>query len=533
VGQLLQSNGREVMAGQPSRSPKSQLLPKPATRPRSPTRRRAPAWSAREIGPADPELADASAVLDLQRNAGNRATTEWLSSATVGRVAAAPAIQRDVPSKVGAPKWTVGRPSSVKAIDVTLGALVKKMADLPGAAEEHKKLITAVLGAIGTFRASKDATGKWAAAVAAVEAEVKAKEGEVDAKLAVKEEGKTRYASFATLEPDLAQFAKRTQFADPALFEGELTPIKAALSGPRADGGGLSPEAIKSMTEAQAGEIEGEKTTEGKEITFAGLTVDDVRTFMEKHTNALTKKTMYPELANVTQPSGDPDAVVVSSVDVGGVAMQVEHNASDVNYAERLQLIKDAVAKVSAAGVKVPPMKVHLPKYGRGLKLKASDTAPGGISCEIPEKSSRAVFIPPDFMHLSSEVIGTPDMTKVTNPTSGQEEYKFSSTGFDPSGVASIVHEIGHAVHFTSAPGKYHGLWGTSFGGKAPSGKLTSAVANSEVSQYGNKPREFVAEVFLGLVYGKTYSEDVMTMYRAFGGVIPTSVTVAAAAKAL
>jgi hypothetical protein len=263
------------------------------------------------------------------------------------------------------------------------------------------------------------------------------------------------------------------------------------------------------------------------------MSVDQVRSFMNAHKNLVTGKTMYPELKNITDPSANPDAVVTTSVDIGGVSMQVEHNASDVNFTDRLQLVKDAVGKVSSTGVKVPPLHIHMPKYGRGLKLKATDTAPGGATCEIEAKSSRAVFVPPDFMHLSSELIGTPDLEKVKNPVTGADEYKFSSTGFDPSGVASIVHEIGHALHFTESPGKFHGLWGSSFTGKAPSGKQSSQVANAEVSQYGGKPREFVAEVFLGLVYGKKYSDDVMAIYRAFGGPLPPAVTTAAAVKAL
>jgi hypothetical protein len=479
-------------------------------------------------GPADPGRADAKSVLAMQRTAGNKATTQWLA----GKGAGAAAVQRDLTKKLAAPKWTVGRPSKVKAIDVALGALAEKIATLPGALDDIKNLIGAVLKAIATFRGSKDAKGKWASAVSDLESEIKNKESEIDARLADRQKGETLYKAFTTLEPELAKYARQAQFK-PSDFEGDLTApsVRAAMSGPRGAGGELTPDAIDEMTAAQAGDIEKEKSSAG-EISFAGLSIEDLRDFMAEHTNALTAKTMYPELRNVTDPNAKPDAVVTTAIDVGGITMQVEHNASDVNIAERLQLVRAAVAKVGAAGIKLPPLKIHLPKYGRSMKFKATDSA-GSIDCEIPEKSSRAVFVPPDFMHLSSEVIGTPDMSKVKNPDTGQEEYKFSSTGFDPSGVASIVHEFGHAVHFKSAPGKYHGLWGTSFTGKTPSGKPASQVANAEVSQYGNKPREFVAEVFLGLVYGKQYSEDVMAMYRAFGGPIPPSVTIGAAVKAI
>ena len=476
--------------------------------------------------PAHPSQADAKAVISMQRQAGNRATVHWLQSARTTPV------QRDLTKKVTAPKWAVGRPSSVKGIDAALFQLTDKLAKEPGSYDALKGLMPAVYKAVAAFRASKDATGKWATAVAAVEAEVQAKEGEIDAKIALRQKGQDRYAVFTSLEPELAKYAAR-QMYDAASFQDDAKgpSIRSALAGPRGDGGELTDAAMAEMTTTQASDID--KNRADQDITFGGLSVDQLRTFMGAHTNALTGKTMYPELKNVTDPNARADAVITTAMDIGGVTMQVEHNASDVNLDERLKLLRDAVGKITAAGIKVPALNVHLPKYGRSLKLKATDGASGELSCEIPDKSDRAVFIPPNFMHLSSDVIGTPDVTKVKNPVSGAEEYKFSSTGFDPSGAATIVHEFGHALHLALAPTKYHGLWGTSFTGKTPSGKLPSQVANAEVSQYGGKPREFVAEVFLGLVYGKEYSEDVIAMYRSFGGPIPPAATIKAAVKAM
>jgi hypothetical protein len=475
----------------------------------------------------DPARADATAVISMQRQAGNRATVHWLQSARTVPV------QRDLTKKIPTPKWTVGRPSSIKAIDASVAALTDKMAKLPGAIDDAKKLIAAVYKAIADFRGTKDGSGKWASAVTTLEAEVKAKEGEVDAKIAVRQKGEDRYAVYKSLEPELARYAARTQLK-PADFEkdGDGPSIRDALAGPRGAGGALTEAATDEMTEAQGSEIEREKSG-GQDITFAGLSIDQLRTFMAAHKNELTGKTMYPELKNVTDPNGNPDAVKTTAMDLGGVTMLVEHNASDVHLDERLKLVRDAVTKVTEAGLKLPPLKVHLPKYGRSLKVKAADGASGQISCETDEKSSRAVFIPPDFLHLSSEMIGTPTTTKIKNAATGADEYQFSSTGFDPSGAATIVHELGHVLHYVTAPAKFHGLWGTGFTGTAPSGKGAGVVATTEVSQYGNKPREFVAEVFLGLVYGKEFSEDVMAMYRSFGGLIPPAATIKAAAKAM
>jgi hypothetical protein len=74
---------------------------------------------------------------------------------------------------------------------------------------------------------------------------------------------------------------------------------------------------------------------------------------------------------------------------------------------------------------------------------------------------------------------------------------------------------MGHMMHYQNAPGKFLGLHMTTF--KGPSSQL----ATTEVSAYGANPREFVAEVFLGLVYGKNFSDDVLRMYRDLGGAIP------------
>ena len=470
-----------------------------------------------------PQQLDSRSVLALQRRAGNKATVQLLRGA---------AVQREL-GKVEAPKWSVGRPSSIKVIDGSVATLTDKLAKLPGAIDDAKKLIAAVYKTIADFRSSKDGSGKWAAGVTGLESEIKVKEGEVDAKIAVRQKGEDRYAVYKSLEPELAKYAARTQFtASDFEKEGDGPSIRSALSGPRGAKGELTKAATDEMTAAQGTDI-AKETEGGQSISFAGLSLDQLRTFMAAHKNELTGNTMYPELKNVTDPNGNPDAVKETAMDIGGVRMLVEHNASDVNLDERLKLIKEAVAKITAAGLTLPPIRVHLPKYGRSLKLKATDGVSGAIGCEDSDKSSRAVFVPPDFMHLSSELIGTPNVSKVKNKVTGADEYQFSSTGFDPSGAATIVHEIGHALHFTTAPAKYHGLWGTSFSGQAPSGKATSLVATTEVSQYGNKPREFVAEVFLGLVYGKEFSEDVMSMYRSFGGPIPPAATIKAATKAM
>ena len=435
-------------------------------------------------------------------------------------------VQRDLisPGQVAKPSWTVSRPKVIQAIDTALGQLANKMMTLPGAIDDIKKLITGVLKAISDFLSSKDSGGKWDTNVKALESEVKQKEKEIDDKILDREQGVVKFAEYQTLEPDLAQYAKRSQLTASNFKPSEMATIagpsvKTALTLPRGPHGELTPQAIAEMTQTQQEDIDKEKDTTGRDLTLGGLKIDEIRQFMDAHKNALTGKTEYPELQNITDPLDpltNPDNVVTTPVTMNGVVMQVEHNQSDVNFTERLKLVTDAVAKIASKGITVPALNIHMPKYGRGIKVAAGSGASGQPSCTVENKSSRAVFISPNFMHLSSEIIGTPNLTQVTNTVTKAKEYQFSSTGFDPSGVATIVHEFGHALHFASAPGKFHGLWGTGF-----KGAQEENIATSQVSQYGNKPREFVAEVFLGLMYYKAYSDEVLKMYKAFGGFIP------------
>jgi len=75
------------------------------------------------------------------------------------------------------------------------------------------------------------------------------------------------------------------------------------------------------------------------------------------------------------------------------------------------------------------------------------------------------------------------------------------------------IHEIGHSVHAQAI-----GL--SEFFTPATSGRWTGKAANaSKVSDYaGGSKKEFVAEVFLGRVIGRTYDQPTMQEYGALGG---------------
>jgi hypothetical protein len=54
----------------------------------------------------------------------------------------------------------------------------------------------------------------------------------------------------------------------------------------------------------------------------------------------------------------------------------------------------------------------------------------------------------------------------------------------------TIIHEIGHAVHYHNARGRFYNLNFAFFKGKAEGGRTYQEIAETEVSGYGNNPRE-------------------------------------------
>lgn len=332
------------------------------------------------------------------------------------------------------------------------------------------------------------------------------------------EAARPAHTRFHTLSGDMGDFAGRdTSYKDVDRFrEANMGDRLKALTKYRNEDGTMSDEGIAEMNRLDTEQLKDKnlKAAETATMTVAkGVTKEQLQGIMDKHKNPVTGKTMYPELESLVNPSDKADKVVTEAIDVHGVTMTVTYNEGDANFDSRISMLKAAVAKIKAAGFPVPALEVHLPKLGRAVNV----TGECVITTSAP--TERAVYVAPNFMHISSENMGNPLDTKASHDKS---QYKFSSTAFDPSGVGTIVHEFGHALHYTAAPGKFHELWGSQFKGKdVASNKAYDVIAQEQVSDYGTKPREFVAEVFLGMVYGRVYSKLVMDMYKRFGGKMP------------
>lgn len=342
-------------------------------------------------------------------------------------------------------------------------------------------------------------------------------------------------ATYEKVPAGMEKYARRdipTGFRDKAKA-GTLASYSKALSLPRNDDGTLSSDALKLLHSEQAKESQGYIDDSAK-AGFIGAPTDKagMRALkkdlkgrkvgaLDADLNEITGKSRMPELANLTNPKGDKalaayrgatgkaDAAVVSSFPMAGVNLLVSHSVSDVNLKPRLKMFEGAIQKIQDAGFKLPgTLLVNLPKFGRSIDVQKM--------CVVGSGTPRAVFNPPNFIHLSPAVVGNP----IDEKKGGQDFYTLSSN-LDPEGPGTVVHEMGHLLHYQASAENFFGLQSASHRQPMIARKVSTYATNS--------PREFVAEVFLGLVYGKDFDDDVLQMYTALGG--PTSPKVAAAGR--
>ncbi len=350
---------------------------------------------------------------------------------------------------------------------------------------------------------------------------------------------------YATLENDLTPYAKRQgkSFSNVTTANDLPTLARVFAALPRGANNALTALAMQIIEQevAQTEQTSGYFGTKQKIDSSTGGGIDvqlNLNTEINKlktmlldaaNRHPLTHRTLYPELLNLKNPNTGQtlyeelpelsgvtatvaptglDQEVTQTVDVSGTNMDVTYNTSDVNYAERLTNLRSAVTKIKAAGfTNIPALDVHIPKFGRALAVTADNPPKEG------SKVSRNEFVAPDHLHMSSAALGTPLTDVWDNPTTGQKEYKYSSTALDPTGIATLVHEFGHILHYVTSPTKYHGLHGASFA----TGQLVNTAMKVSGYATGN-PREFVAETFMGAVYGRNFGNDIKQVYNAYGG---------------
>lgn len=400
------------------------------------------------------------------------------------------------------------RSNALKAIDQSVRAWLGSGYTVQGNLDANRTELNAVLTAINGWRSTKTSGSKRDEAVTELEAKVRAALSEIDDRQRQRAEQGELKGKYSVVDPRLVGYAQRPSQGvdvDPVnnLMHQALTDHD--------DQGRLTERALATLDQLARTRLEDQLTITRKgQVTAQGVTADQTRQFMEQSPNAVTGKTRFPELESYLASGsgtdiGNPADQETVTREVGGTRVTVHWDRTDALREKRVTMFEDAVRKVQEAGYPLPNLTVHLPKYGRQLNVTAE-----GVMETSARKSQRAEFIPTDNVVASPEGVGNP-LTK-----SGDPDY-FLSTQVDPDGTGTMVHELGHFLHYQLSRGRYHDLNFTQFApGKGATARSVSGYATES-------PREFVAEVFLGRVYGRTFSDAAMEMYEALGGPQPTA----------
>jgi hypothetical protein len=274
------------------------------------------------------------------------------------------------------------------------------------------------------------------------------------------------------------------------------------------DDGTLTDEALDELDEESTKAAQELMTTAQKQ----GLQVEegtDLETLKGKvasDKNTKSDRTNLPELQNVTEKEkseGQEGGEITAPMAVAGSSIQVVYDPSDVHSGERIASLKAAITAINQrSDVKVPALTFYLPKYGRSIFVSKDCTI------KVMKGINDAIFHPPAFIAVSSAVTGSPK----TDEAGGK--LKFLSTQLGPNDALkhSFIHEIGHAMHYGKSRQTFYNLKYTALTTE------NTQMAMEKVSQYGTNPREFVAEVFLGRVMGRTFDNQVMTVYKGLRG---------------
>ncbi|WP_310719369.1 scabin-related ADP-ribosyltransferase [Streptomyces lydicus] len=415
------------------------------------------------------------------------------------------------------------RSDALRRIDTAVDEWANGGRRVPGDHDTNQRQLGAILDAVEAWNSGKDGPSDRAAAVDRLTAHVQSELHQLHQRIAERAHQAQLRDRYARIHPEVSAFAGRRlpQQVDPAnntthgIFTGDRTPH-----------GALSDDALDAADELSRQQLAAKRDTAaaGGVTVDAGVSDARVRELMDGARNELTGSTLRPELKSYLDRADQAEALdagshlgnltpVVENVD--GTQVTVHGDPTDSLREARIDNFRKAVTTVQEAGFHVPDVELHLPKYGRLLEVHNDR-----IVEESRGRLQRAEYLAPNAVIAAPDVVGNPLTSKLPDG-----RYRYLSTELDPSGVGTMVHELGHFLHYANARAQYHDLAFTQFAGR--SGQGGDAVAHQNlafgVSAYAaGNPREFVAEVFTGLVYGKPFSPEVMRMYHGLGGPTPT-----------
>lgn len=186
---------------------------------------------------------------------------------------------------------------------------------------------------------------------------------------------------------------------------------------------------------------------------------------------------------------------------------------------KKLGVKPEVVAEIIAPKAAAPPA-TPLPRYtidgakayAESLGIKVQPKGFAGLVGHVGE--AKAKRMPAAFSRQANEILINEEHRYWADPVAYMKESE--GHGYFSTGEADhiIVHEVGHALHFQTAPKEYEKVRLLKF--KDPSDNLALA---GRVSDYAtSKPVEFVAEVYAGLSAGKTYDDEVLGLYNHLSG---------------
>ncbi|MFE7302452.1 glycosyltransferase [Streptomyces sp. NPDC057579] len=417
----------------------------------------------------------------------------------------------------------VRRSDTLRRIDTAVDEWANGGRKLPGDHDTNQRQLGAVRDAVEAWKSGKNGPSDRAEAVDRLTAHVQSAWDDLHQRIAERAHQAQLRDRYARIHPEVSAFAGRRlpQQVDPAnntthhIFTGDRTPH-----------GALSDDALEAADDLSRRQLAAKRDTAaaGGVTVDAGVSADRLRELMDGARNELTGSTLHPELNSYLDRADQAEALDTGShlgnltpvvENVRGTQVTVHGDPTDSLLEARIVNFRKAVTTVQEAGFHVPDVELHLPKYGRLLEVHED---------RIVEQSAgrlqRAEYLAPNAVIASPDVVGNPLTSKLAD-----DRYRYLSTELDPSGVGTMVHELGHFLHYANARAQYHDLAFTQFAGR--SGQDGDAVPHQAlalgVSAYAaGNPREFVAEVFTGLVYGKPFSPEVMRMYHGLGGPTPT-----------
>ncbi len=177
-------------------------------------------------------------------------------------------------------------------------------------------------------------------------------------------------------------------------------------------------------------------------------------------------------------------------VNIGGVPCKIYRDAADPAFDAKRTGLEVGLKRVLARGFTFPNGINFYCTNMAGVLSIAFHRAPGG--------------------GRQSTVLLGGACTDASNP--GQWDgiaHKVAPLGGANYCAAVVTHELGHNLHELAADTVF---W------DAVTNQVPEPLSN-QVSNYAGKNKlEFVAEVFTGMMYGRTYAQNVMTRYGALGG---------------